>query len=103
MELPQKLLDRYHVGKPAPKRAERTPMYRTFPLLATFDTGECLRMSLSVPNKPYWAGQLEDGFMRKWNADPRNAHKIVRVRLFRNSAEGGFLVDTKRGRVIKAY
>lgn len=101
MELPQSLLDRCRVGKPAPrKRAERTPMYRTFPAVATFDTGERLQMQVSVRNKPYWAGQLEDGFMRRWNSDPRNAHKIVKVKIFRNSADGGILVDWRRGRVI---
>lgn len=105
MELPQTLLDRYHVSKPKPKKVEvkREPMMRTYPALVTFDTGESMDMQLSVRNKAYWGGQIEHDFMQAWNSNPQHEHKIVRVKLFRNSTEGGFIVDTEHGRVINVY
>lgn len=103
MELPQTLLDRYHVSKPKAERKERTPMYRTYPALVTFDTGDSVDMNISVRNKAYWGGQIERDIMQAWNSNPQHEHKIVRVKLFRNSTEGGFIVDTEHGRVINVY
>lgn len=74
MELPQKLLDRYHVSKPKPKKEgkEREPMFRTFPCMLTFADGTVMDgAELTMPNKPYWAGQLEEDIMREYNKKVR--------------------------------
>lgn len=109
MELPQSLLDRYHVGKPSTRKAERkerTPMYRTFPCMLTFADGTVMDgAEFTMPNKPYWAGQLEEDIMREYNKKVRPdwGQKVVRVKVYRNSRPGGILVDTEHGRVINVY
>lgn len=107
MKLPQSLLDRYHVGKPSTRKAERkerTPMYRTIPCVLTFDGGDTLRVEVTMPNKPYWAGQLESDIMREYNKKVMpGGQKVVRVKVYRNSRPGGILVDTEHGRVINVY
>lgn len=65
MELPQALLDRYHVSKP--KKVERQPMFRTFPAMLTFSDGRAESVEITAPNKPYWAGQLERDIMTGYN------------------------------------
>lgn len=101
MELPRQLLDRYHVSKSKPKKVE--PMYRTFPAIVTFDIGEKVEMQISVRNKAYWGGQIEHDFMQAWNSNNQHEHKIIKVKIFRNSTEGGFVVDNEHGRVINVY
>lgn len=104
MELPQTLLDRYHVSKPKSKKEESIPpLFKTYQVLLTFDTGERLRVEITVKNKPYWAGQLEAEIKQTWNSDRRHAHKVTNVRVFRNATEGCFVVDNEHGRVINVY
>lgn len=106
MELPKELLRAYNIApKPAkaqPKR-ERVPMYRTFPVMLIFDDGDTENMELTAPNKPYWGGQLESEIMREWNRNPLHEHKVVRVKVFRNTREGGIMIDNEHGRVINVY
>lgn len=103
MELPQTLLDRYHVSKPKPKKAEpRQPMYRTYPVTLTFDDGEKIDAEVTMPNKPYWAGQLERDIVKSFNeSQPFMEHKVVSVKVYRNSREGGRLIHNHR--VIDVY
>lgn len=101
MELPQKLLDRYpSVVKK--QREERVPMYRTFPVMLTFSDGGTESVEITAPNKAYWAGQLESEIMKEYNrtAFP-DGSKVVRVKVFRNTREGGCQIVNNR--VIDVY
>lgn len=102
MELPQTLLDRYHVSKPKPKKVERQPMFRTFPAMLTFSDGRTESVEITAPNKPYWAGQLERDIMAGYNRSaPPNGSKVVRAKVFRNTREGG--IQIVNNRVINVY
>lgn len=96
MELPKELLDRYHVSKPKPKKAEKIPLFKTYQVLLTFDTGERLRVEITAKNKPYWAGQLEAEIKQTWNSDRRHAHKVISVKVFRNATDGGIMIHGDR-------
>lgn len=92
MKLPQKLLDEYHITRPRQKVSEPSqPAYRTFPAMLTFDDGEKLHIELTARNKPYWAGQMESEIMNSWNSNPAHQHKVVRVKVFRNSRCDSFI------------
>lgn len=104
MELPQTLLDRYHVSKPKSKKATTPPraLYRTYPVTLTFDDGGKIDAEVTMPNKPYWAGQLERDIVKSFNeSQPFMEHKVVSVKVFRNSREGGTLIHNHR--VIDVY
>lgn len=103
MELPQKLLNQYPsvrtlVQKPVQMKPDK-PMFRQYPAMFTFDDGGSMMVNVTARNKPYWGGQLENEIKREWNKNPSHIHKIVRVKIFRNSKEGGFLI--KNNKVIK--
>ena len=79
----------------------RTPHYKTYPVMLTFDDGEKLEVEVTVKNKAYWGGQLENEIMRSFNN--RTTNKVVRVKVFRNSMDGGIIVDSKHGKVVEVY
>lgn len=79
----------------------RTPHYKTYPVMLTFDDGEKLEVEVTVENKAYWGGQLERQIMRSFNDKATN--KVVRVKVFRNSRDGGIMVDSKHGKVVEVY
>lgn len=78
--------------------------YITYPVMLTLESGTRLDAEVTMPNKPYWAGQLESDIMRRYNHSLTRlpgAERCVRVKVFRNSHPGGYLVDSVRRRVIK--
>ena len=36
----------------------RTPHYKTYPVMLTFDDGEKLEVEVTVKNKAYWGGAI---------------------------------------------
>lgn len=92
MELPKKLLDQY----PTVRENNTVTMYRQYPALLVFDNGGTERVSITAKNKSYWTGQLENEIMREWNKVPSHAHKIVKVKLYRNTSDGGLLLRGNR-------
>ena len=79
----------------------RTPHYKTYPVMLTLDDGEKLEVEVTVENKAYWGGQLERQIMRSFN--DKATSKVVRVKVFRNSMDGGIMVDSKHGKVVEVY
>ena len=79
----------------------RTPHYKTYPVMLTFDDGEKLEVEVTVENKAYWWGQLENEIMRSFNN--KTTSKVVRVKVFRNYRDGGIMVDSKHGKVVEVY
>lgn len=105
MQLPDKLLSRQpqlirKTAKDSPYKA--APMFRTYRCLLTFDDGTRLGgVEVSMPNRPYWPEQLEQDIMRQLNDDTMShaARKVTRVKVFRDTREGGFLI--RNGRVVR--
>lgn len=82
----------------------RSPVFRTFPVILTFDDGSKIKAEVTVKNKPRWAGQLEQDIIHDYNANaPMDGRKVVSVKVYRNSRDGGFMADNMLGRVIEVY
>ena len=74
----------------------------TVPVILTFSDGEKLDVQISMPRKAYWPGQLEKEIMKAFNHNaPPERTKVIKVKVFRNIQEGGFIIDEKRGCVIR--
>lgn len=86
---------RSHIQERKPK-ARLAPMYRTYPIMLIFDDGEAIDAEVTMPNKPYWGGALEKEIRDMWNGDGVLEHKVVRVKVFRNTREGGKMIHDRR-------
>lgn len=53
--------------------------------IVTYDTGQKMKINIwsDGGGKGIFIDQIERDFMRSWNSDPRHAHKIVKVKVFR--------------------
>lgn len=107
MEIPDKLLQQYHLSRPKPAKIVKekpAPLYRTFKVMLFFEDGEIIDdVEVSMPNRPYWGGQLENDIRNTLNKRQQPGCKIRRVKVFRNSREGGFMVDALRGGVVNVW
>lgn len=60
MEIPDKLLQQYHLSRPKPAKIVKekpAPLYRTFKVMLFFEDGEIIDdVEVSMPNRPYWGG-----------------------------------------------
>lgn len=70
----------------------------TYNCMLTFDDGSRIPgFKITMPKKPYWAGELEKEIVKKYNkSQPFAVHKAVKCKIFRNSEEGGRILVGNR-------